>query len=261
MRFSSTTLAIITLLGVAVTVTRAENRHDGRGDRPRVTFYEHADFRGASRTVEAGEVLENLTRARFSNGGEMNDRISSIRIEGGAQVLLYQDAGFRGDTRRIDFSVSNLNDSAPGWNDAVSSLRVERDRGGRGDRGDRVDHGPDRHDGPDFRRTDDIVRRAYRDILRREPDAGGLRDYRRHMMQDNWSEAQVRHSLRESEEFRNLADGIITSAYRDLLGRDASHRERSKFREQMVQRGASEEDVRRAIRATDEYRMRQKNHH
>jgi hypothetical protein len=255
MRFSSTALALISLLGVAVTVTRADNRHEGRSGRSRVTFYEHADFRGASRTVEVGGDLENLTRAHFSNGAHMNDRISSIRIEGDAQVLLYQDAGFRGGMKRIDYSVSNLNDSAPGWNDAVSSLRVERDRGGRGDR---ADHRPDRHDGSDFRQADEIVRRAYRDILRREPDTGGLRDYRRHVVQDHWSEAQVRHSLRQSEEFRNLADRIITDAYRELLDRAPSNRERSKFREQMVQRSATEEDVRRAIRATDEYRMRRK---
>lgn len=217
-----------------------------------MTLYEHADFRGASRTLAPGEALENLSRARFSNGEGMNDRISSIRIEGGAEVLVYQDAGFRGGSRRFNYSVSDLNDSAPGWNDAISSLRAERSRG---------DHTPDHRPEPDFRRTDDIIRRGYRDILRRDADAGGLRDYRRHLLNDNWSEEQFRHSLRESPEFRTLADRIITEAYRELLARDPSSGERRKLREQMMQRGSSENEVRESIRNSDEYRMRQRPPH
>src|ERR1700741_487870 len=50
------------------------------------------------------------------------------------------------------------------------------------------------------RQAERIVRQAYRDILRREPDASGLAQYTRSMLYDNWTEADVRRSLLSSEE-------------------------------------------------------------
>jgi hypothetical protein len=47
-----------------------------------------------------------------------------------------------------------------------------------------------------------IVRQAYRDILRREPDRNGLRQYTNAMLHDGWSEADVRRSLFNSTEYR-----------------------------------------------------------
>lgn len=233
-------LSLSTLfLLAACGATLASARADDRG-RPSVTFYEHADFRGGSFTVYAGDVLENLTRVRFSNGQVMNDRISSFRVEAGAQVSVFQDAGFRGDRDRFQHSVANLGDSAPGWNDAISSLRVER--GGRDD-GDRGR--------PDSARVDAMIRRAYRDMLRRDADEGGLRDYRRHILQDNWSEEQLRHSLRESDEYRPIADRIINEAYREVFRRDPDERELRRMREQMIRRGWNGDDVRKAIRRDD----------
>jgi hypothetical protein len=47
-----------------------------------------------------------------------------------------------------------------------------------------------------------IVRQAYREILRREPDASGLRQYTSAMLYEGWSEADVRRSLANSREYR-----------------------------------------------------------
>lgn len=47
-----------------------------------------------------------------------------------------------------------------------------------------------------------IVRQAYRDILRREPDASGMRQYVSAMVNEGWSEADVRRSLANSREYR-----------------------------------------------------------
>lgn len=47
-----------------------------------------------------------------------------------------------------------------------------------------------------------IVRQAYRDILRREPDRSGLRQYVNAMLHEGWSEADVRRSLANSREYR-----------------------------------------------------------
>ena len=47
-----------------------------------------------------------------------------------------------------------------------------------------------------------IVRQAYRDILRREPDASGMRQYVNAMLHEGWSEGDVRRSLANSREYR-----------------------------------------------------------
>jgi len=47
-----------------------------------------------------------------------------------------------------------------------------------------------------------IVQQAYRDILRREPDRSGLRQYVNAMLYEGWSAADVRRSLANSQEYR-----------------------------------------------------------
>ena len=46
-----------------------------------------------------------------------------------------------------------------------------------------------------------MVRQAYRDVLRREPDQSGLRQYTDAMVNRNWSYEDVRRSLLESDEY------------------------------------------------------------
>ncbi len=125
------------LLGLAcVTAFAGRDDHDGDRDRDRhgpehrarVTFYEHADFRGAAFTLEVGQDAENLTRVNFVRGPRANDRISSIRIEGDLTVLVYRDAYFRGGVLRLTHDVRNLAESERDWNDTISSIRVERSR-------------------------------------------------------------------------------------------------------------------------------------
>lgn len=48
------------------------------------------------------------------------------------------------------------------------------------------------------------ITRAYRETLRRDPDAQGLANYDRLMRDKGWTEEQIRASLRESAEYRNL---------------------------------------------------------
>src|SRR5581483_2715252 len=62
----------------------------------------------------------------------MNDRISSIRIFGDADVVVFQDGRFRGESARFSRDARNLD--REGWNDVISSLRVEGTRWGGGNR-------------------------------------------------------------------------------------------------------------------------------
>jgi hypothetical protein len=131
-------LAVVALLQ-ARDADRRPDDHRGEGDRhprrARVIFYEHADFRGTYFVLEAGEQMSNLNRQRFANGARANDRVSSIRIEGEAEVLAFRDANFQGGALRLTHSVHNLAELPEGnWNDLISSVRVEPEHRGRPDR-------------------------------------------------------------------------------------------------------------------------------
>lgn len=54
------------------------------------------------------------------------------------------------------------------------------------------------------RHARETVTRAYREVLRREPDPAGLENYVRLMRQKGWDETKVRAALRSGDEFRQL---------------------------------------------------------
>jgi uncharacterized protein DUF4214 len=56
-------------------------------------------------------------------------------------------------------------------------------------------------------RATQVVRQAYRDILRREPDRRGLREYTDAMVNRGWSESDVRRALRRSPEYAQKFGG------------------------------------------------------
>ena len=51
--------------------------------------------------------------------------------------------------------------------------------------------------------VDRIIKRAYHDLLNRDPDPGGLQTYRRLILDKNWTEAQVRDAIRAGDEYKN----------------------------------------------------------
>jgi len=130
----------------------------GRGAVPRAgaCFYEDSDFRGQYFCTGPGETLRSLP-------GGMGDRISSIRTFGGASVTVFRDRDFRGAATRFNGDVNNL--KRRGWNDTISSIRVEgggffggddrgrerdRDRGGFGGRMPQWGRGPMTRNGACF---------------------------------------------------------------------------------------------------------------
>ncbi len=58
-------------------------------------------------------------------------------------------------------------------------------------------------EGAEFRARETVTR-AYREVLRREPDMSGLDNYTRLILQKGWGEAKVREALRSGDEYRNL---------------------------------------------------------
>jgi hypothetical protein len=103
-----------------------------------------------------------------------------------------------------------------------------------------------------------VVRRAYQDILHRDPDPDGMRIYRSHILDDGWTEQDVRNALRKSEEHGSRAgesaDRIVRRAYQDILGRDPDPSGLRDYRNKIQYQGWDEHDVREALRRSPEYR-------
>jgi hypothetical protein len=241
-------------------------------------FFQGTEFRGEYFCVGPGEDLRRIPP-------EMNDRISSIRLFGRAEVIVFGDDRFRGGWARFDRSVRDLRDER--WNDRISSLRVGRDwqpefreyRGrfdgdrfddrGRDDRGRPDDRGrSDDRGRPDDRRgrggvdADQIVRRAYQDVLGRDPDEGGLRQYRSRIIDDGWSEEKVRESLRSSPEYRDRvtmtrakAQEIVRRAYLNVLKREPDPGAEG-YINNVWRQSWSQEQVERELRNSAEFRQK-----
>lgn len=82
-------------------------------------FYRDSDFRGDYFCARRGSSAEVPAGA--------NDQISSIRLFGDAEVVVFRDINYQGSRRVFDRDVRNLRGS--GWNDRISSFTIEG-RGG-----------------------------------------------------------------------------------------------------------------------------------
>jgi beta/gamma crystallin/peptidase inhibitor family I36 len=78
-------------------------------------FYENANYEGRYFCVRDGERVSEMPHG-------MNDKISSIRLFGNAEVAVWKDHHMSGRTIRFVTSQRNLKDT--GWNDQISSLEV-----------------------------------------------------------------------------------------------------------------------------------------
>lgn len=117
------------------------------------------------------------------------------------------------------------------------------------------------HDNVKQDSADRIVRRAYEDILEREPDSRGLAQYRNEILTNGWTERQVRDALMKSPEYRGKnamtrekAEGIVNRAYRSVLGRDADAGGMEGYVQRVLRDKWTEADVARELRKSDEYR-------
>jgi hypothetical protein len=184
--------------GALLAASPVRAQHWGRGSTPKngVCFYEDAEYRGDYFCVEAGDSVSSMPSG-------MNDRISSLKIFGRAEVTVFKDVRYEGHSTRFTHDVRNLGHE--GWNDKVSSLEV---RGGGGHRSysddrhrDSGSQGSSRHD-VSRSQAEQIVRRAYRAVLDRDPDPGS-QGYVERVYRDGWTQQDVERDLRKSAEYRN----------------------------------------------------------
>jgi hypothetical protein len=205
-------------------------------------FYRDADYRGRSFCVQSGDQLSTLP-------GGADDEVSSIRTYGRVEVIVYRDTRFRGDSRQFSSNVRDLQHED--FNDRISSVEVRR-RGGGGGGGGGGAQSPER-----------IVRRAYQDILQREPDQAGMRQYRSRIIDDGWTEQQVRDDLRRSPEYKQLhtmtwpkAQEVVRRAYLNVLGREPDAAGSRGYVERVFRDKWTQADVERELRKSPEYRQR-----
>ena len=114
------------------------------------------------------------------------------------------------------------------------------------------------------RQAEQIVRRAYLDILGREPDSGA-EGWVDKILRDRWTEQDVVRALRESDEYRRggqmmtrrQAEQIVRRAYLDILGREPDSGAEG-WVDKILRDRWTEQDVVRALRESDEYRRRRR---
>jgi hypothetical protein len=172
-----------------------------------VELYADARFRGSSLRVQ--KDVRDLSRIPLGETvrGSWNDRISSIRVvrnrDGGdgpnpgpgprpspppadperiIKAVFVDLVGRPADAgERRDFARRIVDE---GWDERMLRNHLQQDRRYRGEI------------------AEHWVRRAYREVLQRDPDPSGLDFYRRRVLDRGWSEADVRHALRQSDEFK-----------------------------------------------------------
>jgi hypothetical protein len=123
------TLTLCAMFGV-VALSPEEAISQGRG-RDQVCVYEHAGYGGFEQCFGPGTDIRDL--------GDLRNRISSVRIQGRAEITLYQHPNFQGREVTLSSGVSDIREVGRFWNDEVDSLRVNTPgfRGGRPGRDER----------------------------------------------------------------------------------------------------------------------------
>ena len=215
------------------------------GPMPRqgACFYQDINFRGQYFCVEAGENLDAMPSGS-------NDRVSSIRVLGRTEVTVYADPRFRGASLRLEANTGDLQTES--FNDLISSVQIRStafDGGLRGRAGQ-----------PPFgsqQNPEVIVRRAYQDILERDPEAAGLRLYRSRIIDDGWTEQQVREALRNSPEYREKtrmkAEEVVRRAYLAVLKREPDAGSVG-YVNRVLRDNWTQSDVERELRRSPEFR-------
>jgi len=238
-------MTIASVASFAVLAASSVVTAQGGGPLPRdgACFYEDTNYRGQYFCVRAGDDVDTMPSGA-------NDRVSSIRVLGRADVRVYRDSRFRGESLQLNSSVRDLDDED--FDDAISSVRVEGRSSGGGSRGGRSGS-----QNPEL-----IVRRAYQDILERDPDPTGMRIYRIHIIDDGWTEQEVREDLRRSPEYRERntmtrakAEEIVRQAYITVLNREPDPGSRG-FVDAIYRKKMTRDELERELRNSPEYRNR-----
>ena len=107
-------LALVLAVSALSLDASAQRRSRGNYGYSGVTVYEHPNFRGDSVTFR-NEVPDLRAHG-------LNDRISSIEVDGNQAWEVCQDVNFGGRCRTFTGTIDDLREA--GWNDRISSMRA-----------------------------------------------------------------------------------------------------------------------------------------
>ena len=131
--FTSTILAGLAVTAVASTAS-AQDFGRGRFPGSGACFYEDINYGGRYFCTRVGEANPRVP-------SNINDEISSIRLFGDAEVIIFRDPDMRGQAQRFTTGVNDLRRS--GFNDRLTSYAVQP----RGYNGNGGGYGGDRYGG------------------------------------------------------------------------------------------------------------------
>ena len=104
-----------------------------------------------------------------------------------------------------------------------------------------------------------IVENAYQDVLGRKADPAGMRMFRSKIIDEGWTQQQVRDALRDSpENIQKGVDRIIKQAYEDVLNRQPDRSGMEFYKKLIINDKWSEKQVRDSLRQSEEYRNKHK---
>ncbi len=115
---------VLACAGVLVLASTASAQNWGRGRYPSsgACFYRDINYGGDYFCTRVGDSNPRVA-------SRVNDEISSIRLFGNAQIIIYRDPNMRGEARRLVSSIRDLR--SLGFNDRLSSYVVQpRNYGG-----------------------------------------------------------------------------------------------------------------------------------
>ena len=163
----------------------------GRPQTPKsgACFYEDIRYGGRYFCTSVGGATAEVPHGT-------NDKISSVRIFGNAQVVMFRDVNFRGESNVVVASVADLRQM--GWNDKISSYRVRGFGNSAGNGGGKPSSGS-RWTYP---QAENMVRRGFKSVLNRDPDSSGLRSWAERVMENNWTQQNLERELMNTDEYR-----------------------------------------------------------
>ena len=117
--FTFLTLMALSLVQILSPRLEAQSQSRNRGNQPQdgVCFYTDENYKGENFCVSSNESLRNI-------GDRYNDRISSIRIFGRAEVIVYDDESFNGSRQTVSRNMPKLD----AWSDRITSIQVTSGR-------------------------------------------------------------------------------------------------------------------------------------
>ncbi|MGY8787201.1 MAG: beta/gamma crystallin-related protein, partial [Fidelibacterota bacterium] len=83
-----------------------------------IVVFDNSDFRGKSSSLDIGEYND------IGKVTGLNDKISSIKINKGFQVIVFENGGFEG--KKVVLTGDQPNLGKLDWNDKISSIKVDK---------------------------------------------------------------------------------------------------------------------------------------